>query len=117
MISNYAYTNKEKILEGIFNILSKSDFKAFANQTLTVTGTVASLTVPDGAKYALVSVESTAIGIAIRYWLDGTAPTGTEGIGREDGTGFDIVSTANLKQFKVIQAQAGTHKLQVQYFY
>jgi hypothetical protein len=97
-------------------ILLANDWRAISNQQLTVDGTVAKLTVPTNAKYALIVPESSATGTAIRYWLDGSIPTTTEGIPRGNLDAFDIVEKQNLENFRITQAQAGTHNLQVQYF-
>ncbi len=97
-------------------IILANDWRAISNQQLVVNNTVKKLTVPTNAKYALIVPESDADGTAIRYWLDGSAPTTTQGIPRGDLAAFDIVEKQNLINFRVIQAQAGTHNLQVQYF-
>jgi|LakMenE01Jun11ns_1017448.scaffolds.fasta_scaffold8916475_2 hypothetical protein len=92
-------------------------YNAFSNEVVTVTSSVSSLNVPEGAKYALIYVESsTTSGYAVRYWEDGTSPTTTTGIPRPGNTAFDITGTQNLKKIRFIQAQAGTHKLQIQYY-
>ena len=95
-----------------------NDYRAIGNQVITVTGaTPQTLTVPAQASYALIEVESTVTtGVVIRYWLDGSNPTTTDGIGRTNLTAFDVTEYSNLKNFKVISTGAGTHKLMVQYF-
>lgn len=101
-----------------FQILKtlNNDYRAFAHEILTVGGTVVKLTIPTGARYALINVESSATGKAIRFWLDGSAPTTTNGLFKANNEAFDITEFSNLENFKAIQAQAGTHKLMVQYF-
>lgn len=97
-------------------IILANDWRGISNQQLVVNNTVKKLTVPTNAKYALIVVESDAEGTAVRYWQDGSSPTANEGIPRADQGGLDIVEKQNLINFRIIQAQAGTHNLQVQYF-
>jgi len=97
---------------------TRNSYKACGYQQLTVDGTVASLTIPTGAVYALMSLESSATGVAIRFLELGTKtpPTTTTGMGRSNLDTWDIVDTANLNNFRVVQAQAGTHTLNIQYY-
>lgn len=103
--------NQFQILQALRN-----DFKAISHEEITVDNTVKKLTVPEAAKYALITVESTASGKIIRFWLDGSAPSATSGLFKSVNEAFDITEAQNLKGFRVTQAQAGTHKLMVQYF-
>ena len=61
---------------------TRNSYKACGYQQLTVDGTVASLTIPTGAVYALMSLESSATGVAIRFLELGTKtpPTTTTGL-------------------------------------
>lgn len=90
---------------------------AFGYQKLTVTGgTAQSLTVPTGAIYAEVRVESaTTSGIIMRYLMTGTAPTTTDGMALSYLDLFDITNGDNVANFKVI-AVSGSHQLHVQYY-
>lgn len=103
-----------------FNILRvlSNDARATGHEVLTVAGATAQkLTVPAGTKYALIEVESSVTsGVVVRYWLDGSNPTTADGIGRSHLTAIDITEYSNLVNFRVIAAQAGTHKLMIQYF-
>jgi hypothetical protein len=96
MGANNSQTNLEKIVRAL-----TYDATAFANQTITLTnGTVASLTVPAGT---------------IRYWLDGSTPTSSQGIKRIAETAFDINGADDIKNFKCFPS--GTSLvLNVQYF-
>jgi hypothetical protein len=107
------YGNQFDILQTLRN-----DYRAISHEILTVTGATAQkLTVPDNANYALIEVESSVTsGVVIRYWLDGSNPTTTDGIGRSHLTAIDITENSNLKNFRVIATGAGTHKLMIQYF-
>lgn len=100
--------------------IAKQNLIAIGYQKLTVDNTASgvSLTVPDNATYALVEVESSATGIAIRYLETGPkfTVTSTDGIGRSNLDGFDIHGAQNLTNFRAIQAQAGTHTLHIQYY-
>lgn len=98
--------------------INKSNLLAFAYQKLTVSGSVVALTVPDGATYALVTVESSLSTPAIRYLELGnvTPPTSTDGMVRTTLDTFDITGAPNLINFRAIQVAAGTHTLHVQYY-
>lgn len=98
---------------------SLNSFKAFGYEAITVDGTVKNLTIPDGAKYALMKLTSTATGNAVNYLEFGgsvTPVSTTVGLPIADGTAFDITDAANLAGFQVTQIQAGTHILYVQYY-
>jgi len=101
--------------------ITRYNSKAIGWQSLVVDSTVGglSLTVPIDATYALVVVESTATGTAIRYLECGnsvTTVTSTIGIPRSNLDAFDIQGKENLVNFRAIQAQAGTHTLSIQYY-
>jgi len=101
--------------------LTKKNLIACGYQKLTVDNTAGgvSLTVPADANYALIVLESTAIGIAIRYLEVGPATyavSTTDGIGRSNLDAFDSHGYQNLKNFRAIQAQSGTHTLHIQYY-
>lgn len=88
-------------------------------QQLTVTGgTAQSLTVPSGARYAEVSVESaTLTGFIMRYLClgDTTPPTTTAGMPLAYGTVFDLGTSDAVNRFRVI-AVSGSHTLNIQYY-
>lgn len=69
------------------------------NQTLTVSTSVVTLTVPTGATHALASIE----GADVRAWEDGTNPTATSGLLLVAGT---VVEFDNLATLKLIRAGA-----------
>jgi len=100
--------------------LAKKDLVAIGYQNLTVDNTTGgvSLTVPVDARYALVVTESSATGTAIRYLETGPIypVTSSNGIPRANLEGFDIQGHQNLLNFRAIQAQSGTHNLQIQYY-
>ena len=99
--------------------LSKRNLVAIGYQQITITGSVSSFTVPADAKYALCVLESTATtGVAIRYLELGdlTLPTTTTGLPRSTGDSFDVQGAQNLTNFRAIQAQGGTHSLNVVYY-
>jgi hypothetical protein len=99
--------------------LTRKTVTAFYYEKISVDGTVKSLTVPDGATYAEIQLDSTATGAAIRVLMLGTAgtqPSTTDGLGYRDGTFWDVTGYQNLLNFRVTRAQAGTHTLYIQYF-
>jgi hypothetical protein len=111
MGANNSQTNLENILKAL-----TYDATAFANQTITLTnGNVVSLTIPTGTKYALCYISSSTATDFIRYWLDGSTPTSTNGIKRPAETAFDINGADDIKNFKCIASGTGL-VLNVQYF-
>ncbi len=88
-------------------------------QKLTVTGASAqALTVPDGTRYAFLAVESvTTTGTIMRYLNLGatTLPTTTDGLPLEHGTKFDLSTSDDINNFRVI-ATSLTHTLHVEYY-
>lgn len=111
------FGNQEKsylsrILRGSLN-----SFKAFSYEAITVNNTIKTLTIPSGAKYALMKFVSDATGNAANYLETGSVPVSTTvGIPISDGTVFDVTDAQNLVAFQIIQSQAGTHTLHVQYY-
>lgn len=98
-------------------LANQIDKECISKQTITVDSTRTFLTVPEGAKSALITVESSVTtGIVIRYWECDIAPTTTDGIGRGHLDSVVITNLQNLKRVSFIQATAGTHTLQVQYY-
>ncbi len=98
---------------------TRNSYKACGYEQLTVAGTaVGFASIPANAVYALVSLESDATGIAIRFNELGptTLPTTTTGMGRSNLDAWDVVDTANISRFRAVQAQAGTHTLNIQYY-
>ena len=103
--------------DDILRALAKN-FKAFAYEKITVTSTIKTLNIPKEAKYALLSLESSATGIAARFLETNSVPVSTtDGIALSNLDRVDITDQTNLEGFQIIQAQAGTHVLHVQYYY
>lgn len=101
--------------------LAKYNLIACGFETLTVDNTSGGLSlirVPTNARYALIVVESDATGTAIRYKQlgDVNAPTDSEGIPRSNLDVFDLQGYQNIINFRTIEAQTGTHTLQVEYY-
>jgi hypothetical protein len=99
-------------------IKEKHNLLAFDYQKLTVTGASAqSLTVPTGATYAEIRVESaTTTGVVMRYlMIPNVSPTTTDGMALSYLDLFDINTGDNLGNFKVI-AVSGSHTIHVQYY-
>ena len=112
------YGNQSKSFLSDLVKLGSNSFKSFGYQKITVTGSVSTLTIPAGAKYALVSVESSVTsGVVVRALqnLSSTVST-TLGIGYRDASVFDITDAQNLAGFQITQAQAGTHNIYVEYY-
>ena len=95
-----------------------NSFKAFSYESITVDGSVKNLTIPTGAKYALMTIESSVVtGVVARYLeTKQTTVSTTAGLALRDADRFDITDAQNLSQFQITQAQAGTHVLKVCYY-
>jgi hypothetical protein len=90
---------------------------AIGYETITVDGTIKSLTPTAGATHAFIKLESSATGIAVRILeFKSTAVTTTVGIGLSNLDTYNITNAQNITGFQVTQAQGGTHKLHVQYY-
>lgn len=109
--------NSKEILRGLLK-LSNNNLVALSYQKLSVTGTAVSLTVPDTARYALITVESSITTPAIRYLElgDTSLPTATNGLPKSTLDTFDVAGYQNLINFRAIQVGAGTHTLHIQYY-
>lgn len=105
-----------RIRESLMSLLGPK--LPIGKQTLDVPNSSTALTIPAGANNALVTVESdvAAPDPAIRYWVDGSNPTNSEGHARADGDAFELVGLPELAGFRVIEATAGTHTLQITYY-
>jgi hypothetical protein len=66
------------------------------NQTLTISTSVVTLTVPSGATHALATVE----GGDVRFWEDGTNPTASAGLLLISGNAVEFSNLANVKLIK-----------------
>lgn len=114
------HSDQSKIYLSELVKLAKRNLIAIGYQNLTVDNTTGgvSLSVPLDAKYALVVVESDATGTAIRYLETGPAfpVTSNNGIPRSNLEVFDLQGYQNMVNFRCIEAQSGTHNLQIQYY-
>ena len=92
--------------------------KAIGYENIVVDGTIKKLTVPSGAMYAQFVFESTASGVSARYLNTSTLDVISTTLGFPLSTldHFDISQPENLVNFRITQAQAGTHSLKVQYY-
>ncbi len=113
-----AYGNQSKSYLDQLLRHQKYNVTAIGYQQLTVGAEAVNLTIPDGATYAMIEVESDLTTPAIRYLElgDTTLPTASTGIRRSNLDGMDITGRPNLENFRAIQVGAGTHKLNVVYY-
>ena len=90
--------------------------EAFSFESITVTGSVATLTVPTGAKMAEITLVSTVTpGVAVRVRYDANPASGT-GAPYYNTNRWVVYDMKNLVAFKAIQESVGTHTLSVQYY-
>lgn len=91
--------------------------KNIGYQKLTVDGTVDILTIPSGSTFCQIRLESSVTsGITIRYRMDGTDPTSTDGMGLSHLESIAVFDAENMTKFKAIQAVGGVHILHILYF-
>lgn len=111
------FGNQSKSYLSLLTRFGQNSFKAFSYESITVDGTVKTLTVPAEAKYALITVESSVTsGVVARYLeTKQTTVSTTAGLALRDGSVIDITDAQNLSGFQITQAQAGTHVIKVQY--
>lgn len=103
----------------LYRLLAGKDLIALGYQKLTVDGTAKSLTIPAGAIYAELRLESdVTASVPVRYLMLGndTLPTATDGLALNNLDFFDINNGTNLVNFRIIQATGGTHTLHIQYY-
>lgn len=96
-----------------------NSFKACGYEAITVSGTAQYLTIPDGAKYALMKLVSSGTGDAANYLEFKLPVTASVGMPISDGTVFDVTDAQNLAGFNIIKTTAGaafTTVLHVQYY-
>lgn len=110
---------KAQILEAILFWGTPRECIGHEVLALSTGNSTALASVPNGASCALIQVEEvTTSGSSnvIRYWMDGSAPTATEGLIRGDHEAFDIMGYDAILKFRAIRLSANAHKLHVQYF-
>lgn len=89
---------------------------AIGHQTISLGASASSLTIPDGAKSALIQIESdNTTAPVMRFWEDGTLPTTTVGMFRLNGDFLEVTTAQNLVNFRAINV-TGTTKLQITYY-
>lgn len=94
--------------------------KCIGYEQIAVDGTVKKLNWNSFAvppRYAIIYLESdVASGPAIRYRIDGTSPTVSIGMPKENGDAWDIISTYDLDRFRVTEVSTGNHTLNIEYY-
>ena len=118
--NNFPYQlSNLQLLSSILGAITGEDLIALGYEKLSVGASSVALTVPAGAKYALINVQSTVVAdIAVRYLELGNTvlPSASEGLGKSDGDYFDVKGLTNLQNFRAIRTQPGTHTLHIQYY-
>jgi hypothetical protein len=103
------------LLRQIAQLLDENSI-AIGKQELTLSGTAQGLTIPTGSRSALMQVESTELtALCMRFWEDGSTPSSSSGMFRMNGDFLEIITAANLSQFKAINV-TGTTKLSITYY-
>lgn len=103
----------------LYRLLAGKDLIACGYEKLSLSAGAEALTIPTGATYAELRLESdVTTQVAARYLMLGAAdlPTTSRGLALNNLDFFDINNGTNLVNFRIIQATAGTHVLHIQYY-
>jgi hypothetical protein len=101
----------------LYRLLSPKELIAFEYEAIIIDGTGQVLTVPEGAVYAELRLESDVTsGVATRYLMTGNSPSASDGMALNNLDFFDISGGTNLVNFQIIESASGTHTLHVQYY-
>jgi hypothetical protein len=111
------FGNQTKSYSNLLVRAAYNNFKAFAYEQIAIDGSIKKLNIPDGAKYALLTVESDVDGIVVRYLetLSETVAVGY-GIPVTNGSAFDVTDYENLVNFQITEESSNTTMLNVQYY-
>lgn len=108
--------NEKFLLQELVNLTRRS-YLAIGYEKLTVDGTVKALaSIPTDAVYADIQLESSIATPAIRYKIDGSTVSATDGMFLLTGSQIDISSRENINRFRTTQVGAGTHTLHITYY-
>lgn len=108
--------DNETYLRGLLNN-AQNDYKAFAYEAILIGATVSTLNIPDGARYAQLILETTAVGTAVRMLRNKSVTiTSLIGIPLENNATIEIVDYSNLQGFQIIKVNPGTTTLHIEYF-
>lgn len=116
MAFEFGNQSKSYLSKALSNSLN--DFKAFAYEAIDIDSTVKRLTVPDGARYAQLTIESDNTTAVVARFLRNTSivVSTTVGLGLYNGTILDITDYANLNGFQITEGAIATTTLRVEYF-
>jgi len=95
--------------------LAVSIYDAYDNETITVSSTVTGFTQSKIAQCKVAFCTLDPNGGAIRFWIDGSTPTSTEGHYVLPGQNIIITGNSNISNFKAIRASTLDGRLQVSY--
>ena len=87
------------------------DFDAFESVTVSTSSVGLTAATFGDAQYALITVETAAV----RFRLDGTAPTATVGHVREVGEGLELDRNTQLEDIRFIRRDGADATLRVSY--
>jgi len=89
------------------------EYDAYDKETIAVGSTAVGFTSSKitNCKVAFCTLDPN--GGAIRFWIDGSTPTSTQGHYASPGDSIIIVGTNNIRNFKAIKAGADDGELQV----
>jgi hypothetical protein len=92
-------------------------YQAFDYESITVSTTAVGLTASKFNSYAAYEIKAfmTLESAQIRWRIDGTNPTSTEGHAFEAGTNLTVEGYKNLSQFKAIKTGTSDGVLKVTY--
>jgi len=95
--------------------LAVSIYDAYDKETIIVSSTVVRFTQSKIAQCKIAFCTLDPNGGAIRFWMDGSTPTSTEGHYISPGQNIMITGNSNVSNFKAIRASTLDGRLQVSY--
>ncbi len=117
MANTNIFGNQSKSFLSELVRLGSNSFKSFGYESIIVDSTVKALTIPSGAKYAILSLESDGSGVVARVLQNlNFTVSSTVGLGIRDGFVGDITDAENLRGFRITETASNTTVLKVEYF-
>lgn len=111
------YGNQSKSFLSILQRLGLNSFKSFGYESIAVDSSIKRLTIPTGAKYAVLVLESDGTGFVARC-LQNTNTSIDSATGMPIANGFvgDITDAQNLVGFCITEITSNSTVLNVEYF-
>jgi hypothetical protein len=105
-------------MEVIENLGDQSGYEKLAPTTST--GFTSTLVTPTTGTYANMTAQAVLIGVEthpVRFRMDGTAPTATEGMILNANNYYTIIGQLNVRNFHCIDTAAGASSVKCLFFF